>query len=123
METNKQLTEGQQRVRLTFNPNDLNRVHDFKFIMASAIDRIAEAERIIGDAKDHPGLVDFLREAATVKAELQKASMCGAISFNTSSSFDTLGSVKVVLDYLEKFLPPQRRVVEEQTELLLNVQI
>ena len=115
---NKQLTEGQKRVRLTFNPNDLKRVHDFKSIMASAIDGITEAERIIkNDAKDHPELGDFLREAATAKTELQKASMCGVLALTHQVAFDTLESVKVVPDYLEKFLPHQRRVVKEQTEL------
>ena len=115
---NKQLTEGQKRVRLTFNPNDLKRVHEFKSIMASAIDEIAEAERIIkNDDKDRPELGDFLREAATAKAELQKASMCGVLALTHQVAFDTLESVKVVPDYLEKFLPHQRRVVEEQTEL------
>ena len=90
METNKQLTEGQKRVRLTFNPNDLKRVHDFKSIMASAIDEIAEVERRVKSAsKDNPELGDFLRECATAKTALQDASMWGVAALTHHITFDT----------------------------------
>lgn len=128
---NKQLTEGQQR--LTFNPNDLKRVRDFKQIMASAIDFIEETEQKVKTG-DNAGLdlSSFMRESATAKTDLQKASMAGVLALTADVVFKLLPNDKageqveqveqvaeVVKDtkVKSKYLPHQQRVVEEQGAL------
>lgn len=84
------LTEGEKRVRKSFNPSALKRVEEFKTITASAIDAIAEVERRLkNDAKDHPELGDFLRECTTAKTALQDASMWGVAALTHQVTFDT----------------------------------
>ena len=84
------LTEGEKRVRKSFNPSALKRVENFKSITASAIDEIAEVERRVKSAsKDNPELGDFLRECATAKTALQDASMWGVAALTHHITFDT----------------------------------
>ncbi len=84
------LTEGEKRVRKSFNPSALKRVEYFKSITASAIDEIAEVERRVKSAsKDNPELGDFLRECATAKTALQDASMWGVAALTHQITFDT----------------------------------
>ena len=84
------LTEGEKRVRKSFNPSALKRVENFKSITASAIDEIAEVERRVKSAsKDNPELGDFLRECATAKTALQDASMWGVAALTHQITFDT----------------------------------
>ena len=83
------LTEGEKRVRKSFNPS-LKRVENFKSFTASAIDEIAEVERRVKSAsKDNPELGDFLRECATAKTALQDASMWGVAALTHQITFDT----------------------------------
>ena len=84
------LSEGEKRVRKSFNPSALKRVENFKSITASAIDEIAEVERRVKSAsKDNPELGDFLRECATAKTALQNASMWGVAALTHQITFDT----------------------------------
>ena len=88
------LTEGEKRVRKSFNPSALKRVENFKSITASAIDEIAEVERRVKSAsKDNPELGDFLRECATAKTALQDASMWGVAALTHQITFDTFEKV------------------------------
>ena len=88
------LTEGEKRVRKSFNPSALKRVENFKSITASAIDEIAEVERRVKSAsKDNPALGDFLRECATAKTALQDASMWGVAALTHQITFDTFENV------------------------------
>ena len=89
-ENNGILSEGEKRVRKSFNPSVLKRVENFKSITASAIDEIAEVERKVKSAsKDNPELGDFLRECATAKTALQDASMWGVAALTHQLTFDT----------------------------------
>lgn len=89
-ENNGILSEGEKRVRKSFNPSALKRVENFKSITASAIDKIAEVERRVKSAsKDNPELGDFLRECATAKTALQDASMWGVAELTHQITFDT----------------------------------
>lgn len=89
-ENNGVLTEGEKRVRKSFNPSALKRVENFKSITASAIDEIAEVERRVkSGSKDNPELGDFLRECATAKTALQDASMWGVAALTHQITFDT----------------------------------
>ena len=89
-ENNGILSEGEKRVRKSFNPSALKRVENFKSITASAIDEIAEIERRVKSAsKDNPELGDFLRECATAKTALQDASMWGVAALTHQITFDT----------------------------------
>ena len=89
-ENNGILSEGEKRVRKSFNPSALKRVENFKSITASAIDEIAEIERRVKNAsKDNPELGDFLRECATAKTALQDASMWGVAALTHQITFDT----------------------------------
>ena len=89
-ENNGVLSEGEKRVRKSFNPSALKRVENFKSITASAIDEIAEVERRVKSAsKDNPELGDFLRECATAKTALQDASMWGVAALTHQITFDT----------------------------------
>ena len=89
-ENNGILSEGEKRVRKSFNPSALKRVENFKSITASAIDEIAEVERRVKSAsKDNPELEDFLRECATAKTALQDASMWGVAALTHHITFDT----------------------------------
>lgn len=84
------LSEGEKRVRKSFNPSALKRVENFKSITASAIDEIAEVERRVKSAStDNPELGDFLRECATAKTALQDASMWGVAALTHQITFDT----------------------------------
>lgn len=91
---NTQLTEGQKRVRVSFNPNALKRVEEFKQKMADAIDAIDAVEKQV---KEPPSTLiegidigDFLREVATAKTELQKASMCGVGALTHDATFKVI---------------------------------
>ena len=89
-ENNGILSEGEKRVRKSFNPSALKRVENFKSITASAIDEIAEVERRVkSGSKDNPELGDFLRECATAKTALQDASMWGVAALTHQITFDT----------------------------------
>ena len=89
-ENNGILSEGEKRVRKSFNPSALKRVENFKSITASAIDEIAEVERRVKSAsKDNPELGDFLRECETAKTALQDASMWGVAALTHQITFDT----------------------------------
>ena len=85
-------TEGQKRVRVDFNPNALKRVSEFKNLMSAAIDYINDLEKEI---KEMPTRVehgsydigDFLRETATAKTDLQKASMMGVAAITNDVVF------------------------------------
>lgn len=89
-ENNGILSEGEKRVRKSFNPSALKRVENFKSITASAIDEIAEVEKRVKSAsKDNPELGDFLRECATAKTALQDASMWGVAALTHQITFDT----------------------------------
>ena len=93
-ENNGILSEGEKRVRKSFNPSALKRVENFKSITASAIDEIAEVERRVKSAsKDNPELGDFLRECATAKTALQDASMWGVAALTHQITFDTFEKV------------------------------
>ena len=93
-ENNGILSEGEKRVRKSFNPSALKRVENFKSITASAIDEIAEVERRVKSAsKDNPELGDFLRECATAKTALQDASMWGVAALTHQITFDTFENV------------------------------
>ena len=88
------LSEGEKRVRKSFNPSALKRVANFKSITASAIDEIAEVERRVKSAsKDNPELGDFLRECATAKTALQDASMWGVAALTHQITFDTFDNL------------------------------
>ena len=88
------LSEGEKRVRKSFNPSALKRVENFKSITASAIDEIAEVERRVKSAsKDNPELGDFLRECATAKTALQDASMWGVAALTHQITFNTFESL------------------------------
>lgn len=93
------LTEGQKRVRVDFNPSALKRVTDFKSIMADAIDAINELEHDIRAKtfnKESVGDVgDFIRECATAKTDLQKASMMSVAALTHELAFKYLPSIKV----------------------------
>lgn len=89
-----ELTEGQRRVRVDFNPASIKRVHDFKTIMASAIDAIEKVEDEVRRAPEKIGKNkgDFYRETATAKTDLQKASMMGVAALTHSITFEYLES-------------------------------
>lgn len=93
---NTQLTEGQKRVRVSFNPNALKRVEEFKQKMADAIDAVGAVEKQV---KESPSTLiegidmgDFLREVATAKTELQKASMCGVGALTHDATFKCISN-------------------------------
>ena len=93
----KQLTEGEKRVRKSFNPSGLKRVEEFKTIMAQAIDHLDEiAIQVLNSPNkldDDTG--DFMREIATAKTQLQIASMCGVGALTHDTAFKRLESIKV----------------------------
>lgn len=90
------LTEGQKRVRVDFNPSALKRVTDFKSIMADAIDAIEAVEKELINKSDGAGDIgNFIRECATAKTDLQKASMMGVAALTHDLAFKFLPSTKV----------------------------
>ena len=93
------LTEGQKRVRVDFNPSALKRVTDFKSIMAQAIDAIEELDVFIKNVatkqETHKDVGDYLRESATAKTDLQKASMMGVAALTHELAFKYLPNTKV----------------------------
>lgn len=90
------LTEGQKRVRVDFNPSALKRVTNFKSIMANAIDAIEEVEKELISKSDGAGDIgSFIRECATAKTDLQKASMMGVSALTHELAFKLLPSTKV----------------------------
>ena len=93
----QELTEGQKRVRLTFNPSALKRVNDFKQIMADAIDAIEVVEAAVKLEPELEGVNkgDFFREAATAKTDLQKASMMGVAALTHEVTFKYLPNVTI----------------------------
>lgn len=98
MSENKQLTEGQKRTRLGFNPSGLNRVYKFKTMIATAIDYLAGMEKKVkdtsaGDSYEEVG--DFLREIATAKTSLQQASQMGVGAMTLPLAFKRLGESQV----------------------------
>jgi len=98
MSEQQQLTEGQKRVRLDFNPAGLKRVHSLKTILADGIDYLERAKNAIlknkGEASaDEVGFV--LREIATAQTSIQQASQMGVGALTTGLSFKALGDTKV----------------------------
>ena len=88
------ITEGQKRVRLSFNPSALTRVEDFKKTMAKAIDLLAEEAELVKVSlydmgeKEYSSLnSDFQREIATAKTQIQQASMWGVLALTSSITF------------------------------------
>lgn len=119
-------TEGQKRVRLTFNPSGLKRVEDFKQITASAIDYLNDVTATIkktiketvkeGEYVDDLG--DFMREVATAKTQLQIASMCAVAAITHDTAFKYLPVVRNDIPETGKeeesnLQPHQKRVVDE----------
>lgn len=97
MSEQQQLTEGQKRVRLDFNPAGLKRVVTFKTIMADGIDYLERAKNAIlknkGEASNEE--VGFiLREIATAQTSIQQASTMGVGALTTKLSFDALGNTQ-----------------------------
>lgn len=88
------ITEGQKRVRLSFNPSALTRVEDFKKTMAKAIDLLVEEAELVKVSlydmreKEYNSLnSDFQREIATAKTQIQQASMWGVLALTSSITF------------------------------------
>ena len=91
-----QQTEGQKRVRVSFNPSALKRVEDFKQKMADAIDALND---VATSVKESPKELvnpydfgDFMREVSTAKTQLQIASMCGVAALTHDMAFKYLPS-------------------------------
>lgn len=120
------LTEGQKRVRASFNPSDLKRVADFKSITASAIDAIEKVEKEVKEAPatiGHDDMGGFLREAATAKTQLQIASMCGVLALTHGETFKHLLSTTVTDVEPEPIVESTflDRVIDEQYQLDVKV--
>ena len=88
------ITEGQKRVRLSFNPSALTRVEDFKKTMAKAIDLLVEEAELVkvslydmGEKEYNSLNSDFQREIATAKTQIQQASMWGVLALTSSITF------------------------------------
>ena len=88
------ITEGQKRVRLSFNPSALTRVEDFKKTMAKAIDLLVEEAELVkvslydmGEKEYNSLNSDFQREIATAKTQVQQASMWGVLALTSSITF------------------------------------
>lgn len=106
MSEKKQLTEGQKRVRLDFNPAGLKRVVKVKTLIADTIDYLENAKNaILEDApkikaeRDDIGFV--VREISTAQTSLQQASTMAVGALTTDLSFATLGNAKVTDEDLE----------------------
>ena len=98
MSENKQLTEGQKRVRLGFNPSGLKRVHKYKEMVANAIDYLGGMEKKIKEkSKDesYEDVGDFMREIATAKTSLQQASSMGVGAMTLPLAFKLLGDAQI----------------------------
>lgn len=122
-QTKKHLTEGEKAVRLTFNPNALERVQTFKTTTAKAIDLVAS---IVEEVKDKceksnsdnlKDLGEFLREAAIAKTQLQLASMAGVLALTNDITFKVLTKDKKEEDDEGTIPPHQQRVLKEREEL------
>ena len=88
------LTEGEKRVRKSFNPSALTRVEDFKKTMAKAIDLLVEEAELVkvylydmGEKEYNSLNSDFQREIATAKTQIQQASMWGVLALTSSITF------------------------------------
>ena len=88
------ITEGQKRVRVSFNPSALTRVEDFKKTMAKAIDLLVEEAELVkvslydmGEKEYYSLNSDFQREIATAKTQIQQASMWGVLALTSSITF------------------------------------
>ena len=88
------ITEGQKRVRVSFNPSALTRVEDFKKTMAKAIDLLVEEAELVkvslydmGEKEYNSLNSDFQREIATAKTQIQQASMWGVLALTSSITF------------------------------------
>ena len=90
----QQQTEGQKRVRVSFNPNALKRVDDFKQKMASAIDDLNEVAKQVAESPntliEGVDKGDFMREIATAKTQIQIASMCAVGALTHEATFKYL---------------------------------
>lgn len=102
MSEQKQLTEGQKRVRLGFNPSGLKRVHKYKEMVANAIDYLGGMEKKIKEkikekSKDesYEYVGDFMREIATAKTFLQQASSMGVGAITLPLAFKLLGDAQI----------------------------
>jgi hypothetical protein len=98
MSEQKQLTEGQKRVRLGFNPSGLKRVFKYKTMIANTIDYLGGMEKKIkanslGESGEDIG--DFLREVATAKTSLQQASTMGVGAMTLPLAFKVLGDTQI----------------------------
>ena len=88
------ITEGQKRVRVSFNPSALTRVEDFKKTMAKAIDLLVEEAELVkvslydmGEKEYNSLNSNFQREIATAKTQIQQASMWGVLALTSSITF------------------------------------
>ena len=74
----EQLTEGQKRVRVNFNPSTFPKVDKFKSLMAEAIDLLSEDDKELKNAyintmnaSDYNEAVgDFIRELEIAKTQI-----------------------------------------------------
>lgn len=90
----QQQTEGQKRVRVSFNSNALKRVGDFKQKMADAIDALNDVATSVKESPKElvnpDDFGDFMREVSTAKTQLQIASMCGVAALTHDMAFKYL---------------------------------
>lgn len=121
----KELTEGQKRVRVSFNPSALKRVEEFKALLAEAIDNLEELSRRVKNAPNELGddTGDFMREVATAKTQLQIASMCGVAALTHDLAFKRLNNALFInsdtpqTNTVSNLPPHQQRVFDERAAL------
>ena len=121
------ITEGQKRVRVSFNPSALTRVEDFKKTMAKAIDLLVEEAELVkvslydmGEKEYNSLNSDFQREIATAKTQIQQASMWGVLSLTSSITFkkdDILKSQTGIPPHQQRVLDERKDLVEKQKAL------
>lgn len=115
----QQLTEGQELVRMSFNPSQLERVKKAKQLMADAVDLLSQVDN---EVKANKGNADndygkFAREVALAKTEIQKASwaLVGACTHDITFKYSNKD-----MPTESKYQPHQQRVVDEQSELAIK---
>ena len=120
---NLQLTEGEKRVRITFNVSAAKTVDTAKQLMAEAINLLSRDQNDVASYyydnlntiqyRDLSG--DYQREVATAKTKIEEAAMWAVKALtNDIHSVDFNSSVKIEDS---KIPPHQKRVIEEQSEL------
>ena len=121
------ITEGQKRVRMSFNPSALKRVEKFKYIMAQAIDILSEEAETVKvslydmEEKEYNSLnSDFQRELATTKTQIQQASMWGVSALTSNITFkkDDILKNKEIIGTAINIPPHQQRVLDERKDLV-----